>query len=43
MKVKFRIFRKGWKSVSIYTKKREIMIRYWGGFQFDLIKLQSTN
>jgi hypothetical protein len=39
MKVKFRIIRKGWKSISIYTKNCETVIRYWGGLKFDIVKL----
>ena len=39
MKVKFRISRKGWKSISIYTKNCETVIRYWGGLKFDIVKL----
>lgn len=28
-----------WKSLSIYTKKREILIRYWGGLKFDVVSI----
>lgn len=42
MRIKFRIFRKGWKSISIYTKNKETIIRYWGGINFDMITLRNT-
>jgi len=42
MKIKFRLFNRKWKSISIYTKKREIIIRYWGGLKFDVIKIYAA-
>ena len=38
MKVKFRL-KDRWKSVSIYTKNCETIIRYWGGLKFDIVRL----
>lgn len=38
MKIKFRL-RGKWKSVSIYTKDCETVIRYCGGLKFDVMKV----
>ncbi len=38
MRIKFDISGK-WKSVSIYTKNCETIIRYWGGIKFNIIRL----
>lgn len=42
MKFKFRLKGK-WKSLSIYTNKKETIIRYWGGLKFDYFTLHSGN
>lgn len=42
MKFKFRLKDK-WKSVSIYIKNCEIIIRYWGNLKFDIVKLHASN
>lgn len=42
MKVKFRLKDK-WKSVSIYTKNCETIIRYWGKLKFDIVRLYSKS
>lgn len=38
MKIKFRLKGK-WKSVSLYFKDREVIIRYWGKLKFDWFTL----
>lgn len=43
MKIKFRVFRKGWKSISIYTKNKEMLIRYWSGIKFDVVTFYNPN
>ena len=27
------------KSLSIYTRKKQVIVRYWGGLKFDIITL----
>jgi len=41
MKFKIRIFNTRWKSISIYTKNKEHIIRYWGGLKFDIVTLHA--
>ncbi len=43
MKIKFKIFGRQWKSISIYTKGCQTIIRYWGGLKFDVVKLRAGN
>lgn len=42
MKIKLRL-KSRWKSISIFTKDCETIIRYWGGLKFDIVKLHSGN
>lgn len=28
-----------WKSVSICTRNKELIVRYWGGLKFDCVKI----
>jgi len=43
MKIKFRIFKKRHKSISFNTKDCETIIRHWGWFKFDVVKLFNPN
>lgn len=40
MKIKFKLKGK-WKSISLYFKNKEILIRYWGGLKFDYVTLSN--
>jgi hypothetical protein len=41
--MKFKLKLNGrWKSLSIYTKNKQTIIRYWGGFKFDIVKLSAA-
>lgn len=42
MKIKFRLKGK-WKSISIYTKNKQRIIRYWGGLKFDMVTIHASN
>lgn len=41
-RIKFKLKDK-WKSISIYTKDCEMIIRYWGNLKFDVVKLYAPN
>lgn len=42
MRLKFNL-RGRWKSISIFTKNKQTIIRYWGGLKFDKVVLNASN
>lgn len=41
--MKFKLKLGKFKSFSIYTKKKQTIIRYWGGLQFDVVNLYASD
>lgn len=42
MKIRFKWFNRKHKSIHIYTKNKETIIRYWGWFKFDYFTISNT-
>ena len=43
MTVKFKWFNRKHKSIHIYRKNSETIIRYWGWFKFDYVTIYNSN
>lgn len=43
MKIEFKCFNRKHKSIHIYTKNKETIIRYWGWFKFDYFTISNPN
>lgn len=41
MKIIFSILGRKWKSISVFTKNKEYIIRYWGGLKFDIVTISN--